>query len=262
MIWRRSGLVPTPLVESVALHVLTLAGIAWLGSMAGVTLAPPKLVTVEIVTAPPPTAPPPKAVARAIAAVKHALVLNRAPKVVPTLAPPMPPPSAPAPEPTPLPEAKPEPISPSTRAETPSTAPTAGTETFKGGDVDLGRGGATGGKSGQSLAALGPSSSPLGAEGTGTLTSFAIPKGGYQMKPVYPESARRAGIEGTSLLRFEINEQGMVNKVTVEKSAGHEDLDRAAMVAIQRWRFEPARRGTQAVAVWVTLPIRFELKKP
>jgi hypothetical protein len=92
VIWRRSGLVPTPLVQSVALHVLTLAGIAWLGSMAGVTLAPPKLVTVEIVTAPLLTAPPPKAVARAIAAVKHALVLNRAPKVVPTPAPPMPPP--------------------------------------------------------------------------------------------------------------------------------------------------------------------------
>ena len=259
MIWRRTGLVPTPLVESVALHVLALASIAWLGSMTGATLAPPKLVTVEIVTAPPPPAPPPKPVARAIAAVKHALVPNRAPKVVPT---PTSAPPPPAPEPTPVPEAKPEPVAPPTKAETPSTVPTAGTETFKGSDVDLGRGGATGGKAGQSLAAVGPSSSALGAEGSGTLTSFAIPKGGYQMKPVYPESARRAGIEGTSLLRFEINEQGMVSKVTVEKSAGHEELDRAAVAAIQRWRFEPARRGSQAVAVWVTLPIRFELKKP
>ncbi len=258
MIWRPTGLVPTPLVESVAVHVLALASIAWLGSMTGATLAPPKLVTVEIVTAPPAPAPPPKPVARAIAAVKHALVPNRAPKVVPT------PTSAPpsAPEPPPVPEAKPEPVAPPTKAETPSTVPTAGTETFKGGDVDLGRGGATGGKAGQSLAAVGPSTSALGAEGSGTLTSFAIPKGGYQMKPVYPESARRAGIEGTSLLRFEINEQGMVSKVTVEKSAGHDELDRAAVAAIQRWRFEPARRGSQAVAVWVTLPIRFELKKP
>src|SRR5262249_18710301 len=170
---------------------------AWLGSMAGVTLAPPKLVTVEIVTAPPPTAPPPKAVARAIAAVKHALVLNRAPKVVPTLAPPMPPPSAPAPEPTPLPEAKPEPISPSTRAETPSTAPTAGTETFKGGDVDLGRGGATGGKSGQSLAALGPSSSPLRAGGTGTPARFSLPHGGDPNEPVSTPARRPPRPAGT-----------------------------------------------------------------
>ncbi len=259
MIWRRSGLVPTPIVESVALHVLGLAGLAWFGSTAGAALTPLQLVTVEIVSAPPPTAPPPKAVARAIAAVKHALVQNRAPKVVPTPAAAPPPP---APEPAPVPETKPEPIAPPTKAEMPGTVPAAGTETFKGGDVDLGRGGASGGKAGQSLAAMGPSSLALGAEGTGTLTSFAIPKGGYQMKPVYPESARRAGIEGTSLLRFEINEQGMVAKVTVEKSAGHEDLDRAAVAAIQRWRFEPARRGSQAVAVWVTLPIRFELKKP
>src|SRR5262249_23504240 len=137
VIWCRSGLVPTPLVESAALHVLTLAGIAWLGSMTGVPLAPPKLVTVEIVPAPPPTAPPPKAVARAIAAVKHALVLKRAPKVVPTPAPPMPPPPAPAPEPTPLPEANPEPISPSTRTETPTTPPAAGTAAVKGVDRAL-----------------------------------------------------------------------------------------------------------------------------
>jgi TonB family protein len=112
----------------------------------------------------------------------------------------------------------------------------------------------------QNLAAVGPSTSALGADGSGTLTSFAVPKGGYQMKPTYPESARRAGIEGTSLLRFEITEGGMVSKITVEKSAGHEELDRAAIAAVQKWRFEPARRGAQAVAVWVTLPVRFELK--
>jgi len=29
---------------------------------------------------------------------------------------------------------------------------------------------------------------------------------------------------------------------------------------VQSGRFEPARRGSQAVAVWVTLPVRFELK--
>jgi protein TonB len=169
----------------------------------------------------------------------------------------------PAPPPDPTPVTKPEPVAPvapAAKADTASTVPTAGTETFAGGDLDLGRGGSTGSTTGQNLSAVGPSTSTLGAGGAGSLTSFAIPKGGYQMKPVYPETARRAGIEGTSVLRFEVTTQGIVDKVIVEKSAGHEDLDRAAVAAIQRWRFEPARRGTQAVAVWVTLPIRFELR--
>jgi protein TonB len=47
--------------------------------------------------------------------------------------------------------------------------------------------------------------------------------------------------------------------VQVQRSAGRADLDRAAVEAIQTWLFEPARRGKEAVAVWVTLPVRFEL---
>jgi len=43
------------------------------------------------------------------------------------------------------------------------------------------------------------------------------------------------------------------------ESAGHDELDRAAIEAIKQWQFEPARRGATPVAVWVTLPVRFEL---
>ena len=252
---RGSGLVPSPLGGSIVLHALALVGMAWLGPVAGAALIPPKVVTVEVMTADPAAPPPPpKPVARAIAAVKHALVANHSPKVQPTPVPPEPTPTPPAVQP----EAPPAPVQ---GAETPNPQPAAaGTETFAGGDVNLGGGGSSGARAGENLAAAGPSTSALGADGPGTLTSFAVPKGGYQMKPTYPESARRAGIEGTSLLRFEITEGGTVSRITVEKSAGHEELDRAAIAAVQKWRFEPARRGAQAVAVWVTLPVRFELK--
>ena len=91
------------------------------------------------------------------------------------------------------------------------------------------------------------------------VTSFARPLGGYQTTPRYPEAARREGAEGVVTLRFEVLASGKVGTVQVRRSAGRQDLDRAAVEAIRAWLFEPARRGKEAVAVWVTLPVRFEL---
>ena len=95
-----------------------------------------------------------------------------------------------------------------------------------------------------------------GGEG---VTSLAHPLGGYQSIPHYPEAARREGVEGTVTLRFEVLASGKVGTVQVQRSAGRADMDRAAVEAIRTWLFEPARRGKEAVAVWVTLPVRFEL---
>jgi protein TonB len=92
------------------------------------------------------------------------------------------------------------------------------------------------------------------------LTAFARPLGGYQTKPRYPDSARREGIEGEALLRFQVLATGRVGTITVARSAGHPDLDRAAVDAVKTWLFEPARRGQEAVTVWVTLPVRFQLQ--
>jgi protein TonB len=56
-----------------------------------------------------------------------------------------------------------------------------------------------------------------------------------------------------------VTEQGRVEGVQVEQSAGHADLDQAAVEAVRRWRFEPARQGQQPVAMWVSIPIKFVL---
>jgi protein TonB len=53
---------------------------------------------------------------------------------------------------------------------------------------------------------------------------------------------------------------GRVGEVMIERSAGHPDLDRAAADAVRRWRFEPARRGTEAVPMWLELPVEFRLR--
>ena len=92
------------------------------------------------------------------------------------------------------------------------------------------------------------------------ITQTAIPRGGYQVKPPYPGSARRLGIQGTTTLRVYVAADGRVADVRVEESAGHADLDHAAADAVRRWRFEPARRGKDPVGMWVLLPVEFRLR--
>ena len=92
------------------------------------------------------------------------------------------------------------------------------------------------------------------------LTSTAMPRGGYQVRPSYPSSARRLGIQGMTTLRVYVAADGRVGEVLIHQSAGHPDLDSAAAEAVKRWRFEPARRGADPVGVWVLLPVQFRLR--
>jgi protein TonB len=114
---------------------------------------------------------------------------------------------------------------------------------------------AAGATSGPSVAAVpAPSSSEQ-------ITQTARPRGGYQVRPVYPAAARQARAEGTTLLRVHISTDGNIDDVQVQRSAGHAALDRAAAEAVRKWRFEPARNGSGAVAVWVVVPVWFRLKE-
>jgi protein TonB len=61
-------------------------------------------------------------------------------------------------------------------------------------------------------------------------------------------------------LLFEVLTNGTVGDVQVEQSAGSPELDQAAAEAIKKWRFEPARRANQPVAVWLRMPVRFVLR--
>ena len=78
-------------------------------------------------------------------------------------------------------------------------------------------------------------------------------------KPKYPDAARRDGKEGRVLLRVLVNEEGRTASVQVNRSSGVESLDQAALEAIKRWRFSPARLGERPVESWVRIPIDFRL---
>lgn len=134
---------------------------------------------------------------------------------------------------------------------------------FGRGDVAVvGGSGVSGGGGGRGTAGLGSGARGDGAGGSGDGSSaIARPLGGYQVRPRYPESARRAGVQGTTLLKIRVLENGRVGDVLVEQSAGHRDLDGAAVDAVKKWLFEPARQGKEPIAVWVILPVKFELQR-
>jgi periplasmic protein TonB len=78
-------------------------------------------------------------------------------------------------------------------------------------------------------------------------------------RPEYPDSARREGSEGSVLLRVLVDEHGRSKKVEINSSSGSQALDRAAIEALRRWRFHPARYRDQAVESWLRVPIEFRL---
>jgi protein TonB len=82
----------------------------------------------------------------------------------------------------------------------------------------------------------------------------------HNPKPAYPAIARRNGEEGKVLLKVRVSPQGAALEVAIAKSSGFGRLDTAAVEAVTRWRFVPARRGDEAVESSVMVPITFALE--
>ena len=95
-----------------------------------------------------------------------------------------------------------------------------------------------------------PSASPARYRGQGL----------HNPPPKYPRAARRRGQEGRVVLSVRVSSQGSADTVTIHSSSGHGILDRAAVKAVQRWRFIPAQRNGQAVAMTVRVPVTFKLE--
>ena len=73
-----------------------------------------------------------------------------------------------------------------------------------------------------------------------------------------PEAAQEARIEGGVVLEIEVAADGTVTDARVVEGLGH-GLDEAAVAAIRRSRFEPARRGETAIPARIRFRYVFEL---
>ena len=80
--------------------------------------------------------------------------------------------------------------------------------------------------------------------------------------PTYPEEARRRGQQGTVLLQLVVDASGAVRDAGVLHSSGHPLLDDAALEAVRRWRFRPARAEGLPLEQAIVQRIEFRLGPP
>jgi protein TonB len=79
-----------------------------------------------------------------------------------------------------------------------------------------------------------------------------------QIPPEYPDMARMAELEGVVMVQIGVNEFGDVVEATVVQ--GIEGLNQAAVEAVYKWKFRPAKQRDIPVPVRIVVPIRFTLR--
>jgi protein TonB len=86
----------------------------------------------------------------------------------------------------------------------------------------------------------------------------SAPRTIFAPDPEYSDEARKAKYQGTVILWVIIGTDGRPRELKVARSLGM-GLDQKALEAVRNWRFEPAMKDDQPVAVQVNIEINFRL---
>nr|WP_092073035.1 energy transducer TonB [Dendrosporobacter quercicolus]NSL48801.1 energy transducer TonB [Dendrosporobacter quercicolus DSM 1736]SDM53153.1 outer membrane transport energization protein TonB [Dendrosporobacter quercicolus] len=107
-----------------------------------------------------------------------------------------------------------------------------------------------------------PAAAASGGGGGGSQSGIAAPGVLSKVEPSYPPAARKAGHEGVAVLRVKVLSNGRPDEVSVTSSSGSPLLDDAAVSAVRKWRFIPAkdRRSGKTVPAFIRLPVSFKLR--
>jgi len=102
-------------------------------------------------------------------------------------------------------------------------------------------------------------SGPAATPAPSPVRIVAVPRYRNNPAPEYPVAAKRRREEGEVRLSVTVSSDGRPLRVSLFRSSGHALLDQAAMDAVQRWTFEPARVAGRPVEDHVVVPVRFSL---
>ena len=86
------------------------------------------------------------------------------------------------------------------------------------------------------------------------------PRKTVDVRPIYPQAMRDAGMEGFVPLGALIDVEGRVSSVRLIGAHAHPELVKAAMDAVREWRFSPTLLNGEAVEVFMTVSVRFSLE--
>jgi len=78
--------------------------------------------------------------------------------------------------------------------------------------------------------------------------------------PVYPDSLRQQGVEGTVLVQAIIGKSGSVLDAHAVGSQAPAELADAALAAVRTWQFEPTLLNGEPVEVITTITVNFQLR--
>ena len=85
------------------------------------------------------------------------------------------------------------------------------------------------------------------------------PRQTYAPQPEYTDKARRKHQRGTVTLKLIVGVDGRTRDVKVENSLSKE-LDGAAVDAVKQWKFSPATKDGEPVAVHLAVEVSFDLR--
>lgn len=240
-----------PLAAAATLHAGLLGWLAAREPPREPPRRPPTVVRLATRPPPPPMAPP-----RVVEEPRPARrVLARARPVEP--------PPVPVQAPAPVPPRAPDAALPSAAAAPPRFAVSMDA-TASGGSVAVPpTEGATAPRGDPRL----PSAAPVGDAAAGPvadvleverLPRLAAQPSAAELRAMYPPTARREGLEADVRLELLVTDRGDVERVRLMQGAGR-GFDEAARELARRMRFEPARRGSRTVAVWIPWTWKFRL---
>ncbi|PYX77169.1 MAG: hypothetical protein DMG66_07550 [Acidobacteria bacterium] len=78
-------------------------------------------------------------------------------------------------------------------------------------------------------------------------------------EPEYTEIARQAKCQGAVVLRTTVGLDGLPHDISVTRAVGL-GLDEAAATAVSKWKFDPAKKAGQPVAVQLNIEVNFRLR--
>lgn len=80
----------------------------------------------------------------------------------------------------------------------------------------------------------------------------------YNPEPNYSKEAKKKHYQGTLILKTIVAPDGKAHDITVARSLGY-GLDEEAIKAVKKWRFQPATKDGQPVAMSVAIEVSFHL---